>query len=56
MPRKRRTARTRIAGVVSWAQRLGYYNIAAELNDVLALLPPDSEPQSATRPRKQVMP
>jgi hypothetical protein len=57
MPRKRRTARTRIAGVVSWAQRLGYYNIAAELNDVLALLPPDSEPQPATRrPRKQAMP
>jgi hypothetical protein len=40
MRRKRRTARTKIAAVVKWAQQVGYYNIAAELNDALALLPP----------------
>ena len=57
MRRKRRTARAKITGVVKWAQQVGYFNIAAELNDALALLPPESEPQPATRrPRKQAMP
>lgn len=57
MRRKRRTAREKIAGVVKWAQQVGCLNIAAELNDALALLPPDSEPQAATRrPRKQATP
>jgi hypothetical protein len=57
MRRKRRTARAKIAGVVKWAQQVGYFNIAAELNDALSLLPPESEPQSATqRPHKQATP
>ena len=55
MRRKRRTAREKIAGVVKWAQQVGCLNIAAELSDALALLPPESEPlPKRRRSRKQI--
>jgi hypothetical protein len=34
-----RTARERIADVIRWADRQGFYNIAADLRHALALLP-----------------
>ena len=43
MPRRKnpddRTARERIADVIRWADRQGFYNIADDLRHALALLP-----------------
>ena len=36
------TAREKLLAVHNWALRAGYHNIAAELSDVLALLPKDT--------------
>jgi hypothetical protein len=51
MRRKRRTAREKIAGVIKWARQVGCFNIAAELNDALALLPPEPERKRLSRPK-----
>jgi hypothetical protein len=50
--RKRRTAREKIAGAMKWALQVGCFNIAAELNEALALLPCESEEAPPKRWRR----
>jgi hypothetical protein len=53
MPRRAipTTAEGKIADVIRWADRQGFDNIAAELRQALALLPP-SEPPAARAKRR----
>jgi hypothetical protein len=45
------TAREKILSVIHWATRAGYHNIAAELSDVLTLLPRETDDR---RSREQI--
>jgi hypothetical protein len=51
MRRKRRTAREKIAAVMKWALQVGCFNIATELSEALALLPPEPERKRLPRPK-----
>lgn len=51
------TAREKILAIIHWATRAGYHNIAAELGDVLALLPKETnDRRSRDRARRILNP
>lgn len=55
MPRRAKptTAKGKIADVICWADRQGFHNIAAELRQVLALLPPPEPPAARAKRHTQ---